>query len=148
MRQFISVQTLPVNWVNTSFLRLLFQNALLEERDDVRALTLQTWGVALRRIMPNLQYVQQLVPVVLFRDWIETCTTPIGEPIDSARLFNLNQPDSSAELHNVDKNMLSQDLALVPIETIWKARIAAAHSLAVLANSLPLEVSKTYHRPS
>ena len=34
-----------------------------------------------------------------------------------------------AERHNVDKNMLAQDLTLVPIEVVFQARIAAATAL-------------------
>ena len=40
------------------------------------------------------------------------------------------EQDGVSERHNVDKNMLAQDLALVPVETVLKARVAAAAALA------------------
>jgi TATA-binding protein-associated factor len=147
VRQFILVQNLPVDWVEISFLRILFQNILLEEKDDVRSLCLETWRLALKRITPNVPSIHTLIPVMVFRDWIETCTTPIGEPIDITRLFALEHQESSADLYNVDKNMISQDLSLVSLETVWRARIASAQSLAILANMLAIEVSSACNPP-
>jgi TATA-binding protein-associated factor len=146
LHDFITVQSLPSDWIDTTFLRLLFQNVLLEERDDVRGLSVQTWRLSLQRVMPNITDVNSLIPVVVFRDWIECCTTPIGNELDTKRLFVLNAFNDSGEAHNVDKNMIYQDLSLLSEHVVWQARIATAQCLAILANILPLEVCTTFTR--
>ena len=45
------------------------------------------------------------------------------------------------ERHNVDKNMLAQDLTLVSTEVVIQARIAAAASLAYITAHWPEDVS-------
>ena len=40
--------------------------------------------------------------------------------------------DGAAERHNVDKNMLAQDLSLITVEVTLKARVAGATALAYL----------------
>jgi TATA-binding protein-associated factor len=137
---FIRVKELPVDWVDSTFLRLIFQNVLLEERDDVRSLSLQAWRESLQRVVTNPNTINQLIPVTVFRDWIQSCTTPIGDPIDVAQLITFNADDDLAEAHNIDKNMISQDLSLLSMDVIWKARIACARCLAILASILPVEV--------
>lgn len=141
---FLSVPSLPYNWANNSFFRLLFQNVLLEERDDIRALSVRTWRLALGKVIPNVSNMDDLIPVLIFRDWIETCTTPLGDPIDTSRLFILPHFDDMTEVHNVDKNMISQDLSLIDLGTVWKARIASAQCLAILANALPQQLHNEY----
>jgi TATA-binding protein-associated factor len=96
--------------------------------------------------MPNLIDVNGLIPVVTFRDWIECCTTPIGDELDANRLFILSNFTESGDAHNVDKNMIYQDLSLVSEDVVWQARIATAQCLAILANMLPLEVCITFSR--
>lgn len=142
LHDFIIVKSLPGDWIDTSFLQLAFQNVLLEEKEDIRRLSLETWRLSLQRIMPNITNVQDLIPVVTFRDWIEVCTTPIGDSIDISRLFLINAFSDTVDAHNVDKNMVTQDLSLVSEDTVWQARIACAQCLAILANLLPMEVNK------
>jgi len=144
LHDFILVRSLPCDWIDTTFLRLIFQNVLLEEREDVRNLSLQMWRQSLHRVMPNITDVHDLIPVSIFRDWIECCTTPIGEELDSTRLFILNAFSDSGEAHNVDKNMIHQDLSLLSEDVVWKARIASAQCLSILANLLPLEVKSHF----
>ncbi|KAG8867854.1 TATA-binding protein-associated factor mot1 [Serendipita sp. 405] len=143
LHAFLSVPELPIGWVDGSFLRLLFQNILLEEREDVRSLSLRTWRLALQKTISDSSAIDNLIPLTIFRDWIETCTTPIGDPIDVSRLFVLNSMDDS-EGHNVDKSMLAQDLSLITAENVWKARLAAAQSLASLSHSLPQRLHQDY----
>lgn len=140
LHDFILVKELPMEWITTSFLRLLFQNVLLEEKEEVRNLSLKTWNLALQRAVTDANAIHKLIPITVFRDWIETCNTPIGDPIDPARLFILNYQDEMADAHNVDKIMMNQDLSLIDENIIWLARIACAQALAVLANLLPREV--------
>jgi TATA-binding protein-associated factor len=70
--------------------------------------------------------------------------TPIGIAIDTSTFYvpsSNNDADGALERHNVDKNMLAQDLSLVPLETIFQARVAAATALAYQLIYWPHEVS-------
>jgi TATA-binding protein-associated factor len=82
-------------------------------------------------------------------EWFETMMTPMGSPIDASGFYDPlsseTGPQVAAERHNVDKNMLAQDLTLVSPDTIWKARIAAATAMAYLVASWNSSVrSNTY----
>jgi len=62
--------------------------------------------------------------------------TPLGVGIDTSTFYaptlSVDGTDAAPERHNVDKNMLSQDLSLVTVEVTIKARVAAAVALAYL----------------
>jgi TATA-binding protein-associated factor len=134
-----------MEWITTPFLRLLFQNILLEKREDVRSLTLKTWNLALKRAITDPNSIHELIPIAIFRDWVETCTTPIGDAIDADRLFVLTYQNEITERHNIDKIMLSQDLSLIDENIVWLARVACAQCLAIFANILPREVGFLQH---
>ncbi|OBZ75174.1 hypothetical protein A0H81_04814 [Grifola frondosa] len=90
LHAFMTVSSLPRGWISIPFLRLLFQNLLVEERLDIREAT----------------------PLSLNKSCLN-------------------------ERHNVDKNMLAQDLAMISIEIVLKARIAASTALAYIVAVWP-----------
>jgi TATA-binding protein-associated factor len=132
------VPTLSKEWVDASFLSLLFQNLAVEEQADIRAETLGTWRTALVVLGDAMTTVisQQLV-----LQWYEIAMTPLGTPINTAS-FYVPTMAMEGERHNVDKHMILQDLALVTMESIFKARIAAATGLAQVLVYWPEEVKK------
>lgn len=79
----------------------------------------------------------------LILDWFAVVMTPIGIPIDASAFYNPSITVEGAlpvERHNVDKNMLAQDLSLITVEVTFKARIATAQALACLMVYWPAEV--------
>lgn len=70
--------------------------------------------------------------------------TPFGVAIDSSTFYRpsmASEGEVTHERHNVDKNMLTQDLSLITTEVILKARVASATALAYLITFWPSEVS-------
>lgn len=140
----MAVPSLPRDWVNTPFLSLLFQNLICEERSDIRDLSLSAWQTALSILGDSPGRMENVVTQQLILDWYATMMTPLGVAVDSSAFYNPSVPANGAQLaerHNVDKNMLSQDLSLISVEVTLKARVAAATALAYLIIYWPKEVS-------
>jgi TATA-binding protein-associated factor len=129
----MSVASLPHDWIAAPFLRLLFQNLVVEEHSDIRGASLSAWRTALATLSEEAGRMENECTLPLILDWYDIAMTPLGVPIDPSKIYHpaINE-DTTPERHNVDKNMLAQDLSLVSIEVILKARIAAATSLAYL----------------
>ncbi|KAM6500628.1 SNF2 superfamily chromatin remodeling protein [Amanita muscaria] len=144
LESFMAISSLPRDWIQSPFLRLLFQNIIVEERPDIRAASLSAWRTALSIISSTPGWLDNVVTQQLVLDWYGIMMTPIGVPITSTNFYNPSASnDTNApppERHNVDKNMLSQDLSLVAAEVTIKARIAAATALAYLIIHGPLQV--------
>ncbi|KAK0502746.1 SNF2 superfamily chromatin remodeling protein [Armillaria luteobubalina] len=133
---FMTVPSLPRDWIDLAFLRLLFQNLVVEERADIREATLKTWRLTLSVVtsMDSVLIVNMVTTSILL-EWYSIIMTPIGVPVDPTLFYRTTEPtdgENLPERHNVDKNMLSQELGLVSIETTLKARIAAATASAQL----------------
>lgn len=144
LESFMVVPSLPRDWVNTPFLSLLFQNLICEERSDIRDLSLSAWQTALSILGDSPGRMENVVTQQLILDWYATMMTPLGVAVDSSAFYNPSVPVNGAllaERHNVDKNMLTQDLSLISVEVTLKARVAAATALAYLMIYWPQEVS-------
>jgi TATA-binding protein-associated factor len=154
----MTVPTLSKEWVTEKFLRLLFQNLIVEERSDVRDATLATWNTALETIGSNYGHLENLVTQQVLLEWYAVLMTPLGVPIDASMFYRASSAadaDPTAERHPIDKNMLAQDMGLVSIEIIWKARLVSAVALAKITALWPIQVrhlalpvtrSLTFHR--
>lgn len=150
LHSFMNVPSLSKEWVTISFFRLLFQNLTVEEHSDIREATLSTWKTALATLQSKDGWMQLLVSQQLLLEWYAVLMTPFGMPIDSSAFYHASLADGSdigAERHPVDKNMLAQDLSLVPVEVIWKARIASATALAQITALWPDQVRTCQHTP-
>jgi len=139
LHSFMNVASLPKDWVATPLLRLLFQNLVVEERTDIRDATVAAWNTAIDLLHSRPGLTESIIASPQLLEWFETMMTPMGSPIDASRFYDPLSSDTgpqvAAERHNVDKNMLAQDLTLVSPDTIWKARIAAATAMAYLVAS-------------
>ena len=139
----MTVPTLSKEWVTERFLRLLFQNLVVEERSDVRDSTLATWNTALETLSANYGYLENLITQQVLLEWYAVLMTPLGVPIDASTFYHASSAadvDPAAERHPIDKNMLTQDMGLVPVEVIWKARLASAVALAKITALWPIGV--------
>jgi len=140
----MTVSSLPRDWIATPFLRLLFQNLIVEERSDIRSVSLSSWRTALEVISSTPALIKTIVKQQTALEWYAIMMTPLGVPIDTSTFhhptFAGDATDPTPERHNVDKNMLAQDLSLVSSELILQARIAAATALAYLIVYWPPKV--------
>lgn len=133
------VESLPRDWIDSCFLRLLFQNLISEEREDIRETSLSAWQTALSILSPSDNLMETIVSQELVYQWYMIVMTPLGSAIDTSTFYRPNA-NTNGEWHNVDKNMLSQDLSLITFELTLKARIAAATALAKLIAFWPADV--------
>ncbi|EFI28392.1 Mot1 [Coprinopsis cinerea okayama7 len=146
---FMAVPSLPRGWVAAHFLCLLFQNLICEEREDIRVATSQAWKRALLILSQTPGTLESMLDQQLVLDWYAIMMTPIGVPIDSSKFYRPSitaNGENLPERHNVDKNMLAQDLSLIPMETIMKSRVAAATALAELLLRWPSEAITPFFR--
>jgi TATA-binding protein-associated factor len=120
----MTVSSLPKDWIGAPTLRLLFQNLIVEERSDIRDASLDAWRKALTIIADRPGWLESVCTQQLILDWYASMMTPLGVAIDPRTLYHplvdLDGHDSAPERHNVDKNMLAQDLSLISTETIFK----------------------------
>ena len=139
----MTVPTLSKEWVTERFLRLLFQNLVVEERSDVRDATLEIWNTALETLSSNYGRLENLITQQVLLEWYAVLMTPLGFPIDTSTFYHASSAadtDPAVERHPIDKNMLTQDMGLVPVEVVWKARLASAVALAKITALWPVKV--------
>ncbi|CAK5279450.1 unnamed protein product [Mycena citricolor] len=137
LASFMAVPALPRDWIEEPFLRLLFQNLVAEEREDVRDSTLAAWRTAAVILAGAPGRIESVVNQAVVLQWYAITMTPLGIAVDTTTFYHPSVENAAAnanvpERHNVDKNMLTQDLALVTAETTLQARVAAAKALAEL----------------
>lgn len=145
LHSFLQVPSLSKDWITDSFLRILFQNLVIEERRDIRDASLQIWKTAIRVLSgltteSGTAWLEWIISPGLVLEWHEIVMTPLGTPIDTGKLYTPALQSDSTERHNVDKAMLSQDFSLVSQELVLKGRVAAATAIAYLINAWPKEV--------
>ncbi|KAI0086641.1 SNF2 chromatin remodeling protein [Irpex rosettiformis] len=145
LHSFMSVPSLPRDWLTAEYLRLLFQNLIVEERHDIRDSTLEAWNLVFSILTSTERWVETVISQGLLLEWYAVMMTPLGTPLDISTFYDAalerNGADNSAERHNVDKNMIAQDMALVPLEVVVSARVAAATALAYVTAVWPTQES-------
>lgn len=140
----MTIQSLSKDWIATPFVSLLFQNLICEERTDVRDASLSGWKTALSILSDIPGRLEKVITHQHILNWYAVMMTPLGVPIDVSAFYNPsvhNEGNGAVERHNVDKNMIAQDLSLVTVDVIIRARLASATALAFLMTCWPAEVS-------
>ncbi|KAK4703463.1 TATA-binding protein-associated factor, partial [Phenoliferia sp. Uapishka_3] len=142
---FLRLPSIDHSWADNRLLRLLFQNLIVEERLEIRNLTALAWRTTLN--LPPVtdqvsgvsapRFAQDATPHV--DGWFRIVCTPIGVPIDTSLFWSAKQSLSGqgAFVHNVDKAILGQDLALVSVEAVMRGRVAGAVALGNLVAAWP-----------
>ena len=146
----MAVPSLPRDWIQSPFLRLLFQNLVVEERSDIRDASLSAWRAALSIVSPTPGWLDNVITQQLILDWYTIMMTPVGVPINSVNFYHPMDAETNTaapERHNVDKNMLAQDPSLITAEITLKARIATATALANLMIFWPTQVMNCWILP-
>ena len=138
LHAFLHVPTLPRDWLSGNFFSLLIQNIVVEEREDVRSESLALWNTSLNVV----QNVATVVDDQLAMRMFEMSMTPIGTRLPVHLFYNPASANGDGtgfpEKHNVDKQMIAQDLAIVSLEDVLRTRIAAAQALAGLIAHWPV----------
>ncbi len=143
LHTFMTVHSLPRGWISISFLRLLLQNLLVEERSDIRESTLATWREVLSILSTTSGWMESSLTQGVLLEWYAVLMTPLGLPLDASSFHDPTvgaDNGGPSERHNVDKNMLAQDLSLVPVEVVIQARLAASEALALIIAFWPSSV--------
>ncbi|KAJ3838910.1 SNF2 chromatin remodeling protein [Lentinula raphanica] len=140
LHSFMTVESLPRDWISVPFLRLLYQNMVVEERLEIRGASLEAWRTTVGIISAIPGWMETNLTQQLMLDWYAIVMTPLGLPIDPVAFYHpvlVVEGEAPLERHNVDKNMLAQDLSLITTEVIIKARIAGSIALALLIAHWP-----------
>ncbi|KZT44191.1 hypothetical protein SISSUDRAFT_1068609 [Sistotremastrum suecicum HHB10207 ss-3] len=145
LKAFLTVPNLPKDWVSSAFLWLLLQNIMLEEKPEIREVTLDTWKIATKTLASVPYLLEATVLHNIVSEWWGLVMQPWGIPLNPSLFYRISKPlhenaDVNAESHNVDKAMMDQDLSLVSPELIMQNRIAAATALGYLLYLWPSEV--------
>lgn len=131
LRVFLTVPSLPKDWIDERVLRLLFQNLVVEEKLPIRRASADAWRHALAHVAGDAATVQYLLgPYIV--DFFRIIMTPLGSPIDFTLFYNASFGSSGhadTNRHNVDKSILTQDLSLVGVDAVIRGRLSAAEAL-------------------
>ncbi|PWN31835.1 uncharacterized protein FA14DRAFT_93569 [Meira miltonrushii] len=140
---FLSNPAMPTSWIDERLVRLAYQNLIVEERVSIREASLKVWTSSLAIIVKNGKVEKTIEPHIA--KFFTILMTPLGTPIDFALFYKAPNAFTSREQHNVDKDILTQDLALVGVDTVIRGRLGAAKVLgSILAVSHEAAGSSTF----
>ncbi|SPO28928.1 related to MOT1 - transcriptional accessory protein [Ustilago trichophora] len=149
LRVFLTVPSLPKDWIDERVLRLLFQNLVVEEKLPIRRASVDAWGHALAHVASDAANVQKLLgPYIV--NFFRIIMTPLGSPIDFTLFYSASFGSSShadANRHNVDKGILTQDLSLVGVDAVIRGRLSAAEALGSAMARFPRADDETAFGP-
>ncbi|KAJ3309940.1 btaf1 RNA polymerase II, B-TFIID transcription factor-associated, 170kDa [Boothiomyces sp. JEL0838] len=133
-----------ISWVTTDLLRLVFQNFVLEEKEEVIKSTSNVWSqlVELLAIKPCDQKILDNLCNSILSVLLAQVMSPIGTAFDS-RLFisyranpTAKSSDNSLNIPAQDRAMMNQDMTILAYDVVIHGRIAAAACLGKLACAL------------
>nr|XP_019011335.1 TATA-binding protein-associated factor [Kwoniella pini CBS 10737]OCF50116.1 TATA-binding protein-associated factor [Kwoniella pini CBS 10737] len=111
------------HWLEDNYTSFLFQNLLLEERADIRELSLEAFNSCFEQVAENAGEECGLLEL---EDWFNLVMTPVGAPFDPV-LFKKAKGATTG--HNVDKAMMAGDMSLVSMDTALQTRLMGAKAL-------------------
>ncbi|KAH8924423.1 hypothetical protein BT69DRAFT_1241102 [Atractiella rhizophila] len=129
---FLTLDMSDFGWLDERLLRLLFQNIILEERSDIRASSLESWSMVIKRVfvqaggIPPWNNLSNMIS-----DWIRILTSEIGTPMPVECFYDAKGSGRFAA-YNIDKAMMEQDLALVDTETVLRGRIDGCTAFSLI----------------
>ncbi|CAG8552936.1 1718_t:CDS:10, partial [Gigaspora rosea] len=155
-------------WVDNRTFRLVFQNMIVEEKNDVLVLSLKVWSALISHVSKSGQENKIISFTAQYiRTWFMIVMTPLGTPIDRRLFFipdgpipmetspttasptnsrrrsqgriQTNNDDDVVAGHNIDTGMLQQDFALVSVDTVLRGRVTASKGLGMLMSHWPNE---------
>ncbi|GAA5949726.1 hypothetical protein JCM21900_003274 [Sporobolomyces salmonicolor] len=135
----------PSTWVDSRLYRLLFQNLILEGRTEIRAASEKAWRSCVATAARTPEALARLAQEVqsLLAGWFAMLGSPIGVPMETSLFWSARESlagNGVGVVHNVDKPMLNQDLALVSVDAVLRGRITGATAMGTLVASWPAEL--------
>lgn len=127
LHTFATVEIDRMDWMHDQFFSLLYQNLVLEDRSDIRAVTFDAFMAGVSEVEQNGGL--DVTVECNLEDWYKIAMTPIGLSLDGNLFVRVGKGSSG---YNVDKPMLAGDVSLVPVEKMLETRISAAKALAFL----------------
>ncbi|KAJ2232119.1 TATA-binding protein-associated factor mot1 [Coemansia sp. RSA 1722] len=124
LQTLLAMAKMPGGVCNASLLRLVYQNILLETDNHVRVLSKELWS----QLLPSA--AQAEIHTDALTAMFAVACTSIGSPLSRALL--LDSLPEGVSRHNVDAPMLSQDLGLIPRDTVLRCRVEAVAALGQL----------------
>ncbi|KAI9288630.1 hypothetical protein BC943DRAFT_288000 [Umbelopsis sp. AD052] len=152
-------------WVEENVYRLVFQNLIVEERDDVLARTIAAWEALTSTNNVTHDVILQGTQNWM-GSWFEITMTPVGQPLEvtthfykpagafgsggGAQLADTKATNGKAKGknagadddkggYNLDAGMVLQDFSLVTPEKVMRGRVAAATALGKIMSIWPDE---------
>jgi TATA-binding protein-associated factor len=104
---------------------ILYQNLVLEEREDIRNVTYEALAAAMYEVE---SYGCLETAGCSVNEWYGMIMTPPGIPLDT----NMFEKAKKSVGHNVDKAMMAGDMSLITMDTFLATRLHAAKALALL----------------
>ncbi|SPO38981.1 related to MOT1 - transcriptional accessory protein [Pseudozyma flocculosa] len=146
LKVFLTVPSLPKEWIDERVLRLLLQNLVVEERLPIRRASAEAWSHALAHVSADAARLSALLGPYI-PNFFRIIMTPLGSPIDFSLFYDPSTAlgggggggSSSTVRHNVDKNILAQDLSLVGVDAVIRGRLGAAEALGAAMANCPRE---------
>ncbi|RIB21561.1 hypothetical protein C2G38_2134285 [Gigaspora rosea] len=143
-------------WVDNRTFRLVFQNMIVEEKNDVLVLSLKVWSALISHVSKSGQENKIISFTAQYiRTWFMIVMTPLDGPIPmetspttasptnsrrrSQGRIQTNNDDDVVAGHNIDTGMLQQDFALVSVDTVLRGRVTASKGLGMLMSHWPNE---------
>ncbi|SCV74101.1 BQ2448_6533 [Microbotryum intermedium] len=135
---FLQLPSSDLSWADDRLLRLLFQNLVVENKAEIRASSARAWQVLLSALSSGTGPMARLASPHI-ATWFTLVSMPIGTPLNTAFFWSARTSLSGTGgyVYNVDRPMISQDLALVSVEGVTKTRLAAAVALGQLIAAWP-----------
>ncbi|OWZ77626.1 TATA-binding protein-associated factor [Cryptococcus neoformans Bt85] len=135
---FSRLSSIPRQWSSDGYFSFLFQNLVLEERQDVRDVSFQAFETSLVEASDMPEGIDGVLGGDV-EDWYSIVMTPIGVALDDS-LFR-RPTKATGQTHNVDKAMMAGDMSLISMDTALQTRIAGAKALALLRRYKLTEVN-------
>jgi TATA-binding protein-associated factor len=132
----------PAAWITEPLLRLIFQNFVLEQKEDLVKQTLTVWTQILQYLYQRQPQLLTQIVVPCLPKWFSVLMTPIGTPIDVRQFFHFSPGKNGGgggEGGNVsihDRAIAQQDLTVVDENAVLRGRLAGAVGMGKLIGSL------------
>lgn len=132
-------------WLDWRLFRLLFQNLVVENVESMREDTAAAWSLALQHVVPVTQETSSVLSTLMqavLPGWLDILMTPPGQAVNTAHFWKPSQYDQNASgAYDVDRAILTQDIAIVSPEQTLACRLAACRCLAELLSQWSLQQS-------
>ncbi|ORX93031.1 hypothetical protein K493DRAFT_316207 [Basidiobolus meristosporus CBS 931.73] len=150
LKTFLGMQGME-GWVDTRCLCLVYQNLLVEEKQDILDLSASVWTELLTHVSRSASDRIQSMFAPTIGSWFSLLMTPLGIPLDTRCFYlpralittevqkNIQDGDQGGFSHNIDVGMIQQDFSLVSQETVVRGRLAGAKAIGMLIAIWPRE---------